>query len=431
MLALPPVTYSGTTPVSVPIAPGVWGAAIVNNYGTAVLLAQFGVASAYIMAGGSVEFLVSGTGSPDLEFTPQVLPNSPPVTGSVLVTLLDPAEAAAQALPPQQSGTPEQTQTELASIPPASTSVTVTPTAGATALIITGVTGSGVVSAVGTPSGISLAVGQSGGQWVAALPSAPNDTGITVTVTPAQATPVYVYQTTGQEVVLNLPASGGNAMQNPMTAQGDLIVGGPGGIPTRQGIGVNDAILASNGSVPEWVNLTTLPGDLITGDASGNPTLLRIGPAGSVLSSTGSEPQWGAAGAQFPLQITTIAQDALPTVLTEIANNGASVPAGFSQGTYVFYGYLVVGAASASVTIGISAIDGSGARRSYPPFTNTPGGSLFGVNAVSLVAGGYALLPVVIYQAPSGVGARVIINCQASIAGGVFLSGALVQLTDS
>lgn len=43
-------------------------------------------------------------------------------------------------------------------------------------------------------------------------------------------------------------------LQNPITTQGDLIVGGSGGVPSRLGIGANGQVLASDGTTAEWVD---------------------------------------------------------------------------------------------------------------------------------------------------------------------------------
>ena len=43
-----------------------------------------------------------------------------------------------------------------------------------------------------------------------------------------------------------------NKLTNPMTAAGDLIVGGTSGAATRLGIGANTYVLTSNGTTATW-----------------------------------------------------------------------------------------------------------------------------------------------------------------------------------
>jgi hypothetical protein len=91
------------------------------------------------------------------------------------------------------------------------TTAAVSPGAGATALIITGVASGTTVTAAGATSGIALPVGLASGQWAASLPAGPGDSSITVTLSASQAKAAYVYQTTNQAVVLNLPATSGGS----------------------------------------------------------------------------------------------------------------------------------------------------------------------------------------------------------------------------
>ena len=90
-------------------------------------------------------------------------------------------------------------------------------------------------------------------------------------------------------------------IQNPITTQGDLIVGGASGVPGRLGIGTNGQILTSNGTTATWAT-----------PASGSMTLL------STTSLTGSA-----------IALTSISGDYrnLRLVLTNPrpANNGANI----------------------------------------------------------------------------------------------------------
>lgn len=47
-------------------------------------------------------------------------------------------------------------------------------------------------------------------------------------------------------------SGGGGGMSNPMTTEGDLILGGSSGTPTRLGIGTNGYVLTSNGTTASW-----------------------------------------------------------------------------------------------------------------------------------------------------------------------------------
>lgn len=53
-------------------------------------------------------------------------------------------------------------------------------------------------------------------------------------------------------------SSGGSGMTNPMTTQGDIIVGGSDGTPTRLGLGTSGSILSSNGTTASWSTLSSL-----------------------------------------------------------------------------------------------------------------------------------------------------------------------------
>jgi hypothetical protein len=46
----------------------------------------------------------------------------------------------------------------------------------------------------------------------------------------------------------------GEGMSNPMTAAGDLIIGGEAGNPERLGVGSNGQVLTASPSGPVWAN---------------------------------------------------------------------------------------------------------------------------------------------------------------------------------
>lgn len=93
-----------------------------------------------------------------------------------------------------------------------------------------------------------------------------------------------------------------DTMNNPMTAQGDLIVGGANGSPTRLGKGQNGYALFSNGTGLEWRKITdekgmdnpmTAQGDIIIGGLDGDPDRLPLGTDGQILKSNGTTLEWG------------------------------------------------------------------------------------------------------------------------------------------
>ena len=94
-------------------------------------------------------------------------------------------------------------------------------------------------------------------------------------------------------------AGGGGNMDNPMSALGDLIVGGAAGAPQRLAASTNTHILTLVAGTPQWVapswttNPMTTKGDLILGDdPGGTPIRLALGTAGQVLTIAGGMPTW-------------------------------------------------------------------------------------------------------------------------------------------
>ncbi len=66
-----------------------------------------------------------------------------------------------------------------------------------------------------------------------------------------------------------------SALTNPMTTTGDLIAGGPAGVPGRLGIGTNGQVLTVNAGIPSWQNAPA-PSGAAGGDLAGtfpNPTI--------------------------------------------------------------------------------------------------------------------------------------------------------------
>lgn len=93
-------------------------------------------------------------------------------------------------------------------------------------------------------------------------------------------------------------------MVNPMTAAGDLIVGGVDGEPTRLPVGSQGQFLSIGASGFEWatvqsggmVNPMTAVGDLIVGGTDGTPTRLPIGSQGGILKIGSNGMAWAADG---------------------------------------------------------------------------------------------------------------------------------------
>jgi hypothetical protein len=120
------------------------------------------------------------------------------------------------------------------------------------------------------------------------------------------------YYEYGSGVWAALPPTG---MISPMTAAGDLIIGGASGVPTRLLGGVNGYTLTMVAGLPAWAAqptdlihnpLTTL-GDLLVGGASGAPARLAIGSEGQVLKVVSGALAFAAdaTGGGFTSPITT------------------------------------------------------------------------------------------------------------------------------
>ena len=107
-------------------------------------------------------------------------------------------------------------------------------------------------------------------------------------------------------------SSAATGLTNPMTAIGDLIIGGAGGAPLRLGIGGEGQALRVVGGTPAWQTLPpsltspmTTIGDLIYGASGGAAARLGIGAAGQVLTVVGGLPSWQNASAGFANPMTT------------------------------------------------------------------------------------------------------------------------------
>lgn len=87
------------------------------------------------------------------------------------------------------------------------------------------------------------------------------------------------------------------ALNNPMTAVGDLVIGGTAGAPARLAVGTDGYVLTLASGSPAWaaaawINPMTTEGDLIVGGTSGAADRLAIGTDGQVLTLASGTPAW-------------------------------------------------------------------------------------------------------------------------------------------
>lgn len=111
----------------------------------------------------------------------------------------------------------------------------------------------------------------------------------------------YVSKYTGKEIDVAV-AKAATSLQNPMTAAGDLIVGGEDGAAERLAKGTDGKVLKMVSGSPAWAddsagmtNPMTAAGDLIVGGADGAAGRLGKGTDGQVLSMVSGAPAWAAA----------------------------------------------------------------------------------------------------------------------------------------
>lgn len=112
----------------------------------------------------------------------------------------------------------------------------------------------------------------------------------------------YISKYTGKEID-DAVAKAGTALQNPMTAAGDLIVGGEDGAAEKLAKGTDGKVLKMVSGAPAWAddssgmsNPMTTAGDLIVGGEDGAAGRLAKGTDGQVLSMVSGAPAWAAAG---------------------------------------------------------------------------------------------------------------------------------------
>jgi hypothetical protein len=110
------------------------------------------------------------------------------------------------------------------------------------------------------------------------------------------------------------PPSGGGSgdgLINPMTAEGEMIIGGTNGAAIKLIAGANGRYLQMVAGRPAWVVLNILnnpmtdPGDLIIGGTAGAPTKLTKGTDGQVLTLVGGVPVWAVANGATLSKVVT------------------------------------------------------------------------------------------------------------------------------
>ena len=111
----------------------------------------------------------------------------------------------------------------------------------------------------------------------------------------------YISKYTGKEID-DAVAKAGTALQNPMTAAGDIIVGGEDGAAEKLTKGADGKVLKMVSGAPAWAddnegmtNPMTTAGDLIVGGEDGAAGRLGKGTDGQVLSMVSGAPAWAAA----------------------------------------------------------------------------------------------------------------------------------------
>ena len=123
----------------------------------------------------------------------------------------------------------------------------------------------------------------------------------------------YISKYTGKEID-DAVAKAGTALQNPMTAAGDLIVGGEDGAAEKLVKGTDGKVLKMVSGAPAWAddaggmeNPMTAAGDLIVGGTDGAASRLGKGTDGQVLSMVSGAPAWAAAsGGDYHLYWHTV-----------------------------------------------------------------------------------------------------------------------------
>ncbi len=145
-----------------------------------------------------------------------------------------------------------------------------------------------------------------------------------------------------------------NAMENPILAQGDLVVGGAAGKPMRQPLGVAHTVLTSDGTTVMWdvasSDVITTEGDLIVGDVTGAESRLPIGAPSAVLTSTGTTAAWTA-----PATVITTQGD---LIVGNVSGNESRLPIGAANTTLTSNGTTAQWQAPVTTTQGDLIVGG-------------------------------------------------------------------------
>lgn len=115
---------------------------------------------------------------------------------------------------------------------------------------------------------------------------------------------IFTSKYTGKQIdeAVGKVLDGDVGMSNPMTAAGDIIVGGTDGEPEKLVKGTDGKVLKMVSGAPAWAddaggmeNPMTAAGDMIIGGADGAATRLPKGTDGQVLTLASGAPAWAAA----------------------------------------------------------------------------------------------------------------------------------------
>ena len=145
----------------------------------------------------------------------------------------------------------------------------------------------------------------------------------------------YVSKYTGKEID-DAVAKAETALQNPMTAAGDLIVGGEDGAANKLTKGSDGKVLKMVSGAPAWAddssgmtNPMTTAGDIIVGGADGAASRLGKGTDGQVLSMVSGAPAWaaGSGGAEHlywhSVSIESLASTNIPNLYIAIISTSS------------------------------------------------------------------------------------------------------------
>lgn len=115
---------------------------------------------------------------------------------------------------------------------------------------------------------------------------------------------IFTSKYTGKQIdeAVGKVLDGDVGMTNPMTAAGDIIIGGTDGEPEKLAKGTDGKVLKMVSGAPGWAddaggmeNPMTTAGDMIIGGADGAATRLPKGTDGQVLTLASGAPAWAAA----------------------------------------------------------------------------------------------------------------------------------------